>query len=114
MSEYGEAGFIRYLPDLNQGRSDHGCSHYEDGEGRKVNIDIHYSPLIIVQTFIVAGGFGFDFDDGYLSSTEVLVETGSVWTLTGELPSPRYGLRGANIDNKIVMTGNCAHNLGKL
>ena len=39
VSEYGEAGFIRYLPDLNQGRYFHGCSHYEDGEGRKVNID---------------------------------------------------------------------------
>ena len=113
MSEYGEAGFIRYLPDLNQGRSDHGCSHYEDGEGRKVNIDINYSPLIIVQTYIVSGGYpGSGSDD--LSSTEVLVETGSAWTLTGELPSPRYGLRGANIENKIVMTGNCTHNLGKL
>ena len=71
---------------------------------------INYSPLIIVQTYIVAGGY----NDGYLSSTEVLVETGSAWTLTGELPSPRYELRGANIENKIVMTGNCAHSLGKL
>ena len=110
MSEYGEAGFIRYLPDLNQGRYGHGCSHYEDGEGRKVNIDINYSPLIIVQTYIVSGGW----DGDYLSSTEVLVETGSAWTLTGELPSPREGLRGANIENKIVMTGNCTHNLEKL
>ena len=108
MSEYGEAGFIRYLPDLNQGRYWHGCSHYEDGEGRKVNIDINYSPLIIVQTYIVAGGSD---DSDYLSSTEVLVETGSAWTLTGELPSPRYGLRGANIDNNIVMTGDYTHNL---
>ena len=72
---------------------------------------INYSSLIIVQTYIVAGGYTGSDD---LSSTEVLVETGSAWTLTGELPSPRYGLRGANIDNKIVMTGNCAHNLGKL
>ena len=67
---------------------------------------INYSPLIIVQTYIVAGGYtGSD----YLSSTEVLVETGSAWTLTGELPSPRYGLRGANIENKIVMTGKGSH-----
>ena len=108
MSEYGEAGFIRYLPDLNQGRYYHGCSHYEDGEGRKVNIDINYSPLILVQTYLVSGGFY----GGYLSSTEVLLETGSAWTLTGQLPSPRSGLRAARIDNKIVMTGNCS--LGKL
>merc|ERR1711953_1070640 len=97
VSEYGEAGFIRYLPDLNKGRRQHGCSHYEDGEGRK--------------TYLVSGGW--DYPD-YLSSTEVLLETGSAWTLTGELPSPRYGLSGANIENKIVMTGNCTHNLRKL
>ena len=106
MSEYGEAGFIRYLPDLNQGRYYHGCSHYEDGEGRKVNIVINYSPLILVQTYLVAGGWGGD------STTEVLLETGSAWTLTGQLPSPRQGLQAARIDNKIVMTGNCS--LGKL
>ena len=71
---------------------------------------INYSPLIIVQTYIVSGGY----DDGSnrLSSTEVLVETGSAWTLTGDLPSPRHGLLGANIENKIVMTGNCTHSLG--
>ena len=72
---------------------------------------INYSPFILVQTYIVAGGYTGSDD---LSSTEVLVETGSAWTLTGELPSPRSALRGANIDNKIVMTGNCTHNLGKL
>ena len=110
MSEYGEAGFIRYLPDLNQGRYDHGCSHYEDGEGRKVNININYSPLILVQTYLVSGGY--NGDDGNLSFTEVLLETGSAWTLTGQLPSPRSALKGARIDNKIVMTGNCS--LGKL
>ena len=48
---------------------------------------------------------GWDGSDD-LSSTEVLVETGSAWTLTGELPTPRDRLRGANIENKIVMTGN--------
>ena len=99
VSEYGEAGFIRYLPDLNQGRRQHGCSHYEDGEGRKVNIDINYSSLILVQTYLVSGG-------NALSSTEVLLETGSAWTLTGDLPSPRAGLRGANIKNMVLMTGN--------
>jgi len=86
--EYGdEAGFIRYLPDLNQGRYGHGCSHYEDGEGRK--------------TYLVTGGYGGNGG----STTEVLLETGSAWTLTGQLPSPRAGLKAARIDNKIVMTG---------
>ena len=111
MSEYGEAGFIENLPDLNQGRYNHGCSHYEDEQGRKVNIDINYSPLILVQTYLVSGGYN-NGNGGYLSSTEVLLETGSSWTLSGQLPTHRYGPSAARIDNKIVMTGNCS--LGKL
>jgi len=88
VSEYGEAGFIRFLPNLNHGRVfGHGCSHYEDAEGRK--------------TYLVSGGY----NGGYFSSTEVLLETGTAWTLTGRLPSRRSGLQAARIDNKIVMTG---------
>ena len=41
----------------------------------------------------------------YLSSTELLVETASFWVYAGELPSPRDGLRGAYIENKVLMTG---------
>ena len=42
---------------------------------------------------------------GSLSSTELLVETAKAWVFTGKLPSPRHGLRGANIDNRVLMTG---------
>ena len=74
-------------------------------EVRLVDIDINVSscPLIVFQTFLVSGG-----NDGstQLSSTELLVETASAWVYSGSLPSPRSGLRGANIDNKVLMTGN--------
>ena len=70
---------------------------------RYVDIDINDCPLIIFQTFLVSGGY--DGND-QLTSTELLVETASAWVLTGQLPSPRLGLRGANIDNKVLMTGN--------
>ena len=55
------------------------------------------------QTYLVTGGW-----DGHdeLSSTELLVETATAWVFSGELPSPRAGLRGANIDGTILMTGN--------
>ena len=56
------------------------------------------------QTYLVAGGY--DDDDGYLSSTELLTETATAWTFSGQLPTPRSGLRGANIDGRILMTGN--------
>ena len=49
---------------------------------------------------------GYDGSSGITGSTELLVGTASAWVLTGELPSPRYGLRGANIDNRVLMTGN--------
>ena len=41
-----------------------------------------------------------------LASTELLVGTAPAWVFTGELPTPRYDLRVANIDNKILMTGD--------
>jgi len=51
---------------------------------------------------LVTGGVS---GNGTLSSTELLVGTASAWVNTGELPSPRQGLRGANIDNRVIMTG---------
>ena len=59
------------------------------------------SSCLIFQTFLVTGGYG----SGYLSSTELLVETDSAWVLAGNLPTPRSGLRAVNIDQKILVTG---------
>jgi len=89
VTEYNEAGWVRDLPDLLQGRWNHGCSYYNNKEGS--------------QTLLVTGGQTGSYD--YLSSTELLVGTASAWVNTGELPSPRLGLRGANIDNRVIMTG---------
>jgi len=55
------------------------------------------------QTYLVAGGY--DDDDGHLSTTELLTEKATAWAFSGELPTPLYGLRGANIDGRILMTG---------
>ena len=102
VSEYSETGFTRDLPQLLQGRRSHGCSYFENEEGTKVDIDSNSCGVIIFQTFLVTGGEGND----YLSSTELLVETSAAWILTGELPTPREGLRGAKIDQRVLMTGN--------
>ena len=104
VSEYSETGFTRDLPQLLQGRFDHGCSYFENEEGTKVDIDSNSCGVIIFQTFLVTGGWDSSYND--LSSTELLVETSAAWILTGELPTPRYGLRGANIDQRVLMTGN--------
>ena len=54
-----------------------------------------------MQVYLVTGGY----DTGYLSSTELLVHGASSWTSSGPLPSPRRYLRGAALNNKIVVTG---------
>ena len=104
VSEYSEAGFTRDLPQLQQGRRSHGCSYFENEEGTKVDIDSNSCGVIIFQTFLVTGGYDDSYDD--LSSTELLVENSAKWIYSGELPTPRYALRGANIDQRVIMTGN--------
>ena len=90
----------------------HGCSYFENEEGTKVDIDSNSCGVIIFQTFLVTGGFYYDDDDGYnslsnsLSSTELLVENSAKWIYSGELPTPRGALSGANIDQRVIMTGN--------
>ena len=109
VSQYNEAGHVRDLPPLRgEGRYLHGCTFYNNDEGTKVEIDINYNycPIMIFQTYLVTGGFSGSARDVRLSSTELLVETASAWVYTGRLPSPRNGLRGANIDNRVLMTGN--------
>ena len=71
----------------------------------RYDIDINYCPFIIFQTYLVSGGTTGNARSE-LSSTELLVGTASAWVYTGELPSPRYGIRGTNINSKVVMTGN--------
>merc|ERR1711874_488118 len=93
VSQYKETGWVRDLPDLLQGRWNHGCSYFVNNDGS--------------QTLLVTGGHS---GSGFLSSTELLVGlTASAWVNTGELPSLRIGLRGANIDNRVFMTGGSKH-----
>ena len=36
VSQYNEAGWVRDLPDLLQGRQNHGCSYFDNNEGTQV------------------------------------------------------------------------------
>ena len=55
------------------------------------------------QSLLVSGG---ETSSSTLASTELLVGSADAWVFAGDLPSPRNGLRGANIDKKVLMTGN--------
>ena len=52
-----------------------------------------------LQTFLVTGGYGG------IASTELLEESAATWVLAGELPTPRWGLSVATIDNRVLATG---------
>ena len=45
------------------------------------------------------------YNSGELDSTELLLPSATSWTTSAALPSPRAELRGATLDNKVVMTG---------
>ena len=103
VSQYNETGWVKDLPTLQTGRFGHGCAFFNNDAGSKVcSINIDYYPLITFQTMLVTGGWS---GSDYLSSTELLVGTAPAWVFTGELPSPSDGLRGAYLDNEILMTG---------
>ena len=38
VSEYNEAGYLRDLPELQQGRQGHACSYYNNSNGAKVGL----------------------------------------------------------------------------
>jgi len=89
VTEYNEAGWVRDLPSLLTARQQHGCSYFVNSKGTK--------------TYLVVGGYDARQDN--LASTELLEEDGETWVSSGELLPARYGLRGVNIDNRVLMTG---------
>ena len=55
-----------------------------------------------MQVLLVTGGY--NGNDEKLDSTEVM-EAGGTWRLTAPLPSARYGLRAAVVNNNIFVFG---------
>jgi len=92
VTEYSGIGgsevFIQDLPSLITGRLYHACGSYRVGE---------------LQMLIVAGGL----IGGYSDTTELLdySNTDSGWREAGLLPSPRYGLAGANLEEVFHISG---------
>ena len=62
--------------------------------------------LCTMQVLLVTGGnYG-----GNLDSTELLLPSTTSWIYSGDLPSPRSSLRGATLDNKVIVTGTNTNN----
>jgi len=89
-SVYSIDGYLEDLPDLKEGKRGHGCGHYVNEDNELV--------------YLVTGGYTGKHE--FTVSTEILVSGSSSWTQVGDLPTvPIVGLRGASINNKIIMTG---------
>jgi len=88
VSVYNTAGWVEDLPNMQQGRFDHGCGHFINSNNEMV--------------YLVAGGsLGGDPE-----STEILVSGSSAWSLVGNLPGfGLFDLRGVSFNNKVIMTG---------
>ena len=57
--------------------------------------------FVYFQVYLVTGGLHQDD----LDSTELLTEGASSWVFSGVLPSARYALRAATLDNRLIVTG---------
>ena len=58
-----------------------------------------------MQVLLVTGGRVTNGNGNYLDSTELLLPSATSWTYSAALPSPRFWLRGATLNNKVVVTG---------
>ena len=57
--------------------------------------------FVYFQVYLVTGGL----HQNDLDSTELLTEGASAWVFSGVLPSARYGVKAATLDNKLIVTG---------
>ena len=67
-----------------------------------------------VQVLLVTGGLNWRVNSGRLDSTELLLPSANSWSYSGALPSPRYSLEGATLDNKVVVIGRYKHKFDTL
>lgn len=91
VSVYNLQGWQEDLPDLKEGRWNHGCAHYITSDNMMV--------------YLVAGGTPSKHGVHWTDSTEILHHGESSWKTVGKLPYPSDGIRGITFKNKIIMTG---------
>jgi len=85
---YNSQGESEVLPSLTVRRYGHACASYLNGDGKRV--------------VLVSGGYNTGALE--LDSTELMVDF-KPWRPAANLPSPRFGLRAASLDNKVFLFG---------
>ena len=108
VQQYNLAGSMGRLPDLKTGRYDHACGHYlHNGEVVSTNIwsVVILAMCVVVQVYIVTGGYDYIDYPTYFSSTETLTAGSSEWVEAGALPSAMVGLSGVTLNNQFYVLG---------
>ena len=108
VASYSARGEATLLPSLQTPRSSHACGYYYTNgqvvrEGDTSHIRLSFKETLS-QTYLVTGGRSGDIS-GSLASTELLHQDASQWVYSGPLPSARDCLKGATLDNKLIITG---------
>ena len=103
---YNENGFVSNLPNMNVGRSNHGCSKYVNSENKIVmnwSFEILSNMLKVLKVLLVTGGSSSLVED----STEILVDGELSWKIVGgNLPHGLEGIRATNLNNVVYAFGN--------
>ena len=91
MSRYNTEGWVEYLPQLKEGRRQHGCASYVDEQQSQV--------------LLVTGGLDVSLEE--IDTTEIL-RSGSeewIWIHVGRLPAAVQGIRAVTIGNVVYASG---------
>jgi len=89
VERYNMMGWVEDLPQLIEGRYDHGCGSYLRVDG--------------TQVLLVAGGW--ENGPGPHSSTEVLIGDSPAWTSTTPLPMIVFGVASVSLYNTVFISG---------
>ena len=107
---YSVSGPQEELPNMLAPRYGHACGLFVNSDQQTVKSNKHRYAIHnlkcmivqLVQVYLVTGGSPLSSAG---DTTELLVHGDNSWTSSGRLPTPRTRLRGATINNKIVVTG---------
>ena len=89
MSRYNTEGWVEYLPQLKEGRRQHGCASYVDEQQSQV--------------LLVTGGLNISLEE--IDTTEILSLGSQEWIHVGRLPAAVQGIRAVTIGNVVYASG---------
>ena len=89
MSIYNTEGWVEYLPQLKEGRRQHGCASYVDEQQSQV--------------LLVTGGLDVSLEE--IDTTEILSSSSQEWIHVGRLPAAVQGIRALTIGNVVYASG---------